>query len=82
MPALAKIHDLGIQSVSNSAAQGAQQLNEYALTIESRLSAMKALKLPENSEQEAVREQFVADAESAYEKLADTIDKVNAAING
>lgn len=80
MPMLAKIHELGIQSVSSSAEQGAQQLNDISLTLVNRLSAMQALKLPKNSEQEQVREKFVAEAEVVYQKLADAINQINEAI--
>lgn len=79
LPTLSKIHEMGMNSLSANAAKGAQQLNTLSETIQKRLSAMKALKLPKNSDKEAVRQQFVKDAEAAYETLAETIIRINEA---
>ena len=80
LPVLEQIHSMGIQSVSQGAIQGAEQLNSLSDTLENKISAMKALKLPKNSEKEQEREKFLASAKVAQEALEHTIEKVNEAL--
>ncbi len=80
MSVLEKIHTSGVSAVSNEAMQGAQQLNMLSETLENKLSAMEALKLPNGSEKEAVRAEFLEKANGVYEQLVDVINNVNAVL--
>ena len=75
-----KIHTSGVSAVSNEAMRGAQQLNMLSETLENKLSAMEALKLPNGSEKEAVRAEFLEKANGVYEQLVDVINNVNAVL--
>ncbi|MCR5260732.1 MAG: hypothetical protein K6C94_02720 [Candidatus Gastranaerophilales bacterium] len=77
LPTLQQVHELGVNSLTNQGAQVAESLNTLVETVEKRLSAMKALKLPENSSKEAARQKFIGEAEAAYQKIVETIDSVN-----
>lgn len=78
MPALEKVHAMGIQSLNNSALQGAGQLNTLSQTLVTRLSAMEALKVPADSESEEKRVAFVQKANDVYAQLAEIIQNINA----
>ena len=80
MSVLEKIHTSGVSAVSNEAMRGAQQLNMLSETLENKLSAMEALKLPNGSEKEAVRAEFLEKANGVYEQLVDVINNVNAVL--
>lgn len=77
MPILAKINDVAIQNLQKSTLQNAEQLNELSYTLTNKLSAMEALKVPENSESEKTRVDFVQKGNDIYVQLVETINKIN-----
>ena len=76
MPLLQKVNELGINAVKGSADKGLEELTDIYNTMNSRISAMKALKLPDNSEKEQVRAEFLAQAEAVFAKLEETINNI------
>jgi 6-pyruvoyl-tetrahydropterin synthase len=77
VPTLEKIHKLAVQKVTDSAAGGIQQLNSLSEILSTRLSAMEALKVPQDSKEESVRKQFVEKGNAAYAQLAEIITQIN-----
>ncbi|MBQ2644330.1 hypothetical protein IJG14_01990 [bacterium] len=80
IPLLSKMHDLGINTISMNTLEGAQSLNSISIMLNKRISAMKALKLPDNSEKEIIKNEFIAEAEQDYEQLAAIIDSLNSLV--
>lgn len=81
LPLLAKVHELGVQALNNQGANIAQTMNDLVLTLDKRVSAMKALKLPENSPKEQARQEFIANGEATLNKLAESIQEINESIS-
>ncbi len=80
LPTLAQVHMMAVQAISKNVVEGAQQLNYLAQVLESRISAMEALKLPKNSEKEGTRAEFLAKAKAAYQILEESIASINGAL--
>lgn len=77
MPILAKINDVAIQNLQTSTLQNAEQLNALSYALTNKLSAMQALKVPENSDSEKTRVDFVQKGNDIYVQLVETINKIN-----
>ena len=77
LPALEEVHILGIKAVNQATIENAQQLNFLSETIDNKISAMEALKLPKNSEKEKDRAEFLERARVAQTSLDEAIAKIN-----
>ena len=80
LSALQEVHTMGIQALSQAAMTNAQELDFLSEKLEGRVSAMRALKLPKNSEKEQVRAEFLATASVAQDALNEAIEKINASM--